>query len=84
MECIPNSHWVGDVECFLKPLKNRSIQIQAKIPVIKPINSLKVYRIPFSPANVIILSFSSFMFKSFDGIVDFARTLSISGSTSAI
>ncbi|XP_037903321.1 uncharacterized protein LOC119646801 [Hermetia illucens] len=43
VECIPNSHWVGDVECFLKPLKNRSIQIQAKIPVIKPINSVKFH-----------------------------------------
>ncbi|XP_037903497.1 uncharacterized protein LOC119646901 [Hermetia illucens] len=43
VECIPNNHWVGDVECFLKPLRNRSIQLQAKMPVKRTINSVKFH-----------------------------------------
>ncbi|XP_037911025.1 uncharacterized protein LOC119651453 [Hermetia illucens] len=43
VECLGNDEWLRDVKCSLKPLKNRSIQIQGSAFATKPMKTIKVH-----------------------------------------
>lgn len=54
VECLGNDEWLRDVKCSLKPLKNRSIQIQGSAFATKPMKTIKVYRTLLYSASITV------------------------------